>query len=1205
MCKPIRGLMLLAAVLMVVPAQAEFWSISDLDLQYTVDDSGAVPVYHLEGFTFAEYDIPLADLVVGESTGVVNVDDEQGRRDITLADNFDLNDFAPRNGANPPEIRTVNFGGSPTWQDTNGADKFDFFIFEAGANDAFSVQAVFPDGTLGQKVVVAASKWDDTDPEPSIALQRTPGPNNNQQIGGIAFNIADLSDADGNPLSNDTVIAGLEFSSPGMDPSCICAIKGTPLASGPDPADGAMVGKVCPILMWSQGADATSEQVYFSANLAEVETTDAAAILATTTVPAASVCSAGSPYADGLAPGTYYWRVVTTTTAQETKAGPIWRFSVIGATAFDPVPPHGAVYVDLDADLSWSPGADAIFHNVFIGTDADEIANATTGAIPTVDPTFDPGTLQPATTYYWRVDEFDGTATNKGDVWSFTTVPSDQGGLKAEYFAGEEYLFGDPVVSRVDPQIDFNWNQNPPDPAIDRLLFSVRWKGEITIPATGTYTFIARSNDGARIYVNDELIAEDWTSHTVSDTGGTITLEAGVYPIAVEYFQNGGSAEMHLLWESDLIARQTVPSAVLAPVVRARLVYPPNEGTNISQDLRIRWEAAAPEATHRLFLGTDAAAVEAADTTTAGLFIGEQAETAYIAALQLGTTYYWRVDEVIAGDPQSPIKGPVWGFTTAESTVVDDFENYIDDEPDRIFDVWLDGWADAAYGGSVVGNEVAPFAEQDIVHAGNQSLSMAYDNSASAMSEAERTFDTPQNWTANNAKALGLWFRGLGPVGSFSYDAAKDKYTVGGSGDGVDDTSDGFRFVYATLTGNGTITTLLESIERPSDWATASVMIRDTLEPGSVMATCGFRSTGQGFLRWRSFADADLAGTSEEPPFPATFVLPHWFRLTRQGDLFTAEHSTDGTLWEPIGQSVMVPMGQSVYVGLAVSSNTDDAAAVVNTAVFSNVTIEGTVDAAGALTSVKDIGIGGNGPENLYVTVQDSAGRSATVSHPDGPEAIVTNDWTQWLIDLGDLAGVNLTAVSKLTVGVGNPAGGGVGTLYVDDIQLLDASALPPVITVSPADSVETTGDNGMVLSINGISVDDLILGTTSTDFEKWAEHPVADADNFDLGTYASLDDSGYIEMAFAVPVSTVFIIERGGNDQGLMQPLDAAGNPVGGPQTFAKSDWFKPGVKVSNQAAGAIVIAAEVPISGIRVLPPVGGKIGLDPASVSAVAAE
>ncbi len=1206
MGKRMMGLLICATALMAVPVQAEFWAISDLDLVLDKNTDASPPQYWLKGFTFPDHDIALEDLVVGESTGVVNVDDEAGRRDITLADNLELNDFAPRNGANPPEITTINFGGSPTWQDTNGADKFDFFIFEAGGNDEFTVQAVLPGGVLGQKVVVPASKWKDLGPEPRPDINRTPGPNNNQPIHGIAWKITDLLDADGNALANDTVIEGLVFTSPGMDPSCICAVRGTPFASAPDPANGATISKICPVLMWVQGMGAASEEVYFSASMAEVENLDATALLATASQGHAAVCVPGGPYADGLAPGTYYWRIVTTTTAQETMPGPIWSFHLIGATAFDPAPVEGALFVDPDADLSWSAGAEALFHNVFIGTDFDTVANATEGAIPTVEPTYDPGTLQAGTTYYWRVDEFDGVNTAKGDVWSFTTAPAGEGGLKADYFTGEFYLFGDPVASRVDAQIDFDWGQVAPDPAVDREQFSARWKGEIQIPADGVYTFIIRSNDGSRIYVNNELVAEDWSSHTARDSAGTIDLEAGQYPIAVEYYQNGGGAEIEVLWQSDLITRQTLPSAVLVPVVRARLIYPAMEAVNISQSPRLRWETAAPDATHRVFLGEDAAAVDAADTGTTGIYKGEQEASTYLAqGLEPGKTYYWRVDEVIPGDPQSPVKGHLWSFTVAEFIVVDDFENYTDETPDRIYEVWADGY-EIDENGSQVGNDEAPFAEQEVVHSGKQALNMRYDNSTAASSNAKRTFTVAQNWTANEVEALAVWFKGQAPVGAFSYDADKEKYTVTGSGNGVDGVSDGFRFVYKTLTGNGTVTALIESIERPSDWATASVMIRETLEPGSVMATCGFRSTGQGFLRWRTFAGSDLSGTSEEPPFPATFVLPHWFRLTRQGNQFTAEHSSDGTTWEPIGDTVMVTMGQSVYVGLAVSSDTADADRITNTAVFSNVAVAGTVDAAGPFENVKDIGQAGNGPENFYVTVESGAA-SATINHPDGPEAIVTNDWTRWLIDLEDIAaqGVNLNAVSAMTIGLGNPAGGGDGILYVDDIRLLDAAFLPSGLTVAPLDSAEITGDDGMVLAINGIDANDLIVGTTTTDFEDFGDHPATDADDLDLSTYASLDDSSYIKMLFAIPVSMVFIIERGANDQGFIQPLDAEGNPAGGMVSFAKSDWFKPGLKVSGQNAGGIAITAETPIYGIQILPPTDGNIGLDPASVSGVPAE
>lgn len=1200
--------LLFATALVAVPAHAEFWSISDLDMVYDKQEDVSPPVYLLEGFTFPDYDIPGSLLVVGESTGVVNVNDEAGRQDITLADNFDLNDFAPRNGANPPEIRTVNFGGSPTWQDTNG-DQFDFFIFEAGGNDEFALQAILPGGVLGQKIVVPASQWDDLGGEPEPDLQRSPGPNNNQQINGIAWKITDMVDENGDPLTNESVIEGLIFTSPGMDPSCICAVKGTPFASGPQPADGAILDTVCPILQWSPGLGATSEEVYFSTILEEVENTDASALLTTTTQAVANVCTPGTPYADGLAPATYYWRVVSTTDAQETKAGPVWSFMVLSGEATNPMPADGGLYVPLDTNFSWTAGADALIHYVYLETDLDALANATQAdAVPASEPTYDPGALEPDTTYYWRVDEFTAAGvTTPGQVWTFSTPPTGEGGLKAEYFEGVEPLIGVPVVTRTDPQIEFDWANEAPDPALDQAQFSARWKGEISIPADGTYTFITRSNDGSRIFVNDQLVVEDWGTHAARDTAGSITLEAGAYPIAVEYFQEGGGAEMSISWESELIPRQIVPSVALAPVVRARLLFPADEATNVNQAPLLQWEEAAPEAEHEVYLGTDEAAVEAADTGATDVFMGRQAETFYFASLEPDTTYYWRIDEVIAGDPESPIKGHVWSFTTAPYPVVDDFENYTDNEGQRIFDVWLDGWEDNT-NGSIVGNETPPYAEQDIVHSGQQAMNMMYDNSEAAVSTATRTFDAVQDWTGEDV--LTVWYRGVAPLGDFAYDAEQQEYTITGSGNGIDGNSDGFRFVYATLTGDGSITARLESMGRPADWAVAGVMIRDTLEPGSPMAISGVRATGQAFVRWRDLPDAPLSGTVEEPPFPATIVIPHYVRLTRNGDTFQAAHSSDGVNWDDTGDSFSVGMGQEVHIGLAVSADVGAGSTATNTAVFTNVDTTGTVSPAGPFLGLQDIGITGNSPEPFYVIVDDSAGGQAIITHPDGPDAIVTNTWTAWPIELADIAaeGVNLNRVSGLTVGVGNPGGAAsdaTGTLYIDDIRLMSVSDLPPVVSVAPPTAVEITGDDGMVLSINELDVANLALATTTSDFEKHADHPAVDADDFDLSTYASLDEAGVVTMTFPAPVSTIFIIERGANDEGLIQPVDAAGEPVGGVQTFAKSDWFKPGISINGQDAGAIAITAEVPISGIQILPLPDGVTGLDPASVSGITAE
>ncbi|MHC4330709.1 MAG: PA14 domain-containing protein [Planctomycetota bacterium] len=1025
-------------VLLAAPVQAEFYGMSDFDVQYTEDTSASPPQYWLEGFTFVDHNIPLEDLVLGESTGVVNVD---GAGDITSIDDFDLNSFAPRNGATPPEFQTVNFGGSPTWQDTNG-DGYDFFIFEAGRNDEFAVQAILPGSVLGQKVVVPASTWrPSTSGEPDIGLNRVPGPNNNQLIGGIAFKITDLLDENGDPLTNESVIEGLQFTSPGMDPSCVCAVVGSPAAFNPDPADNATIGDSRPVLTWSAGAGMASQKVYFSENLADVEGMADSAMFDQTTQTVAVVWGPGSAYPDGLPSGTYYWRVSTLKDDQTEAAGQVWSFSILPTTAHNPIPVDGAIFVGSDMDLSWNAGLDASMHYVYFGTDRDAVAGGTAQLTVATEPTLDPGTLQNNTTYYWRVDEFDGAALATGEIWSFTMQPAGNGGLQAEYFSNSTDLDSAVKVTRVDLNIDFNWNQDVPAPNINRELFSVRWRGEIEIPANDTYTFTTRSNDGSRIYVNDQFVVNDWGTHAARDTSGTIDLEAGTYPIVVEYMQDGANANIVVSWESSLIPKQAIPSVVLSPVVRAGLIAPANGAVDVSQNPRLSWSAATADALHDLYIGDDADTVAQATTTSGAIYRGQPDETSAVAEnLEPGKTYYWRVDQIIAGDPQSPIKGNIWSFTTAPYLVLDDFENYTDLTPNRIFETWIDGW-DNPSNGSTMGYAEPDFAagehfvEVGFVNGGLQSGPMQYDNSGTArFSEATLPITSHTDWTAAGVDTLMLAYRGTAPQGQFAYDTDKDRYTIDASGTGVDGTSDGLRFAYKKLTGDGVVMVRVDSLDNTSGWAVSGVMIRNTLDAGSVFVMCGVRAAGQAFMRWRTTTDSDLAGTAEEPPFPATIVMPHWVRLTRQGNSFTAEHSSDGATWEPIGNPQTVPMDQQVFVGLTVSANVGAANPATTTSRLSMPDITGTVDSAGPFETFIDVGMPINAPDDLYVIVEDIAGNTALVSNADNPTAVQSPVWKQWLIDLQMVAdqGVNLTNIKNLTIGVGDKtasAPGGTGTL--------------------------------------------------------------------------------------------------------------------------------------------------------------------------------
>jgi hypothetical protein len=179
----------------------------------------------------------------------------------------------------------------------------------------------------------------------------------------------------------------------------------------------------------------------------------------------------------------------------------------------------------------------------------------------------------------------------------------------------------------------------------------------------------------------------------------------------------------------------------------------------------ITWSPGIYSASYQVYFGADKDAVKNADTSSpeykgAGNLGSESFEP---EKLLWDTTYYWRIDEANNANPDSPWTGNVWSFTTANFLVVDDFESYNDLDPDdpesnRIFNVWIDGYDDPT-NGSLVGYESPPFAEQTIVHGGNQSLPLYYDNSV-GYSEATLTLTYPRDWTEKGVNTLTIWFRG-------------------------------------------------------------------------------------------------------------------------------------------------------------------------------------------------------------------------------------------------------------------------------------------------------------------------------------------------------------------------------------------------------------------------------------------------------------
>jgi len=459
--------------------------------------------------------------------------------------------------------------------------------------------------------------------------------------------------------------------------------------------------------------------------------------------------------------------------------------------------------------------------------------------------------------------------------------------------------------------------------------------------------------------------------------------------------------------------------------------------TDVEKALPLSWSPGDEAVQHNVYFGTDYAAVEAADASdTTGIYRGQQDANSYTPpeGVEPGQTYYWRIDEFNTDTTIS--KGRIWSFTVADYLIVDDFEDY-EDIDNRIFDVWVDYFVNNT--GMTVGYFDPPYAEQTIVHDGSQSMYMRYDNDGTVnegtdyeqsgtllYSEAERTWEIPQDWTRKGVNSLTLWFRGIpASVGSFT---AGPPITMTAAGADIWGTADEFHFAYKSLSGIGSITARVVSVSNTDPWAKAGVMIRQTLEPDSVNVMIAV-TPGNGV----TFQNRSSTGVDSVSTVQAGITAPQWVRLTRSGNNFTAEYSTNGTTdWQMLGVPITIPMLADVYVGLCLTSHNVNATC---TAEFSNVTLPTSV--TGQWQS-QDIGIESNIGEQLYVVLEDSTGSSAVVKHPD-PAATTIGTWTEWNIPLTDFAGVNMQAVNKLTIGVGdrsNPQLGSAGNLYIDDIGL-------------------------------------------------------------------------------------------------------------------------------------------------------------------------
>ena len=182
----------------------------------------------------------------------------------------------------------------------------------------------------------------------------------------------------------------------------------------------------------------------------------------------------------------------------------------------------------------------------------------------------------------------------------------------------------------------------------------------------------------------------------------------------------------------------------------------------------------------------------------------------------------------------------------------------------------------------------------------------------------------------------GVWTAGdIGDPGAGgSFTESKGVFTINGSGADIWQQEDGFYFVFQKLRGDGSLTAEILEVKDTHEWAKGGVMIRDDTSAASAFALASIRADGQSQYIWRS----DSPGAADASQLAGGTGYPKWVRITRDGDIFSAEFKTraEGT-WQPMGFPQVIYMGEEVQIGLAVCSHV---AGVMGKAVFDHVTLQ-------------------------------------------------------------------------------------------------------------------------------------------------------------------------------------------------------------------------------------------------------------------------
>ncbi|MCP4450504.1 MAG: hypothetical protein GY809_03510, partial [Planctomycetes bacterium] len=597
-------------------------------------------------------------------------------------------------------------------------------------------------------------------------------------------------------------------------------------------------------------------------------------------------------------------------------------------SASEPVPETETTDVIRDITLAWTAGESTVKRNVYLGASFDDVNDASIanplGVLigqDLTEPTVSPDRLEFSQTYFWRVDEVNGAPDNsviRGQVWSLTTepysiqIPGAEIDVTASSFSNEFSLpeklidgsgLAEDGTHAITPVSMWFTATVDLDPWIQFEFDGVKQIDTMKVWNANSAAESALGWGVQGVIIEYSVDGETWN---ILEGANQFSRAPGLpnYAEADEIAFNGIPAKMIRLdiesnWGGILMSYGLSEVQFNVIPAQARALDPASGATGVLPDTTVTWRAGREVDQHTIYIGSDANAV--ADGTAASVSTGTNSLDLGTLDLQLGETYYVRVDEVNDTEETTVWAGPVWTLDIASVLVVDDFELYTNASPDRPFQAWLDGFGYSAdeffstgYGGNGTGAGIghdiwslsSPYYDGEIMEelitmeGSDLSMPFYYSNSGNVNSETTANIadlGINQDWSKNGIQYLALSFRAdslseaLDTTSSFTAGDTVGWYSqtavVQDDGDAAQSKSLGHNqdaVMQTTVTGAGTVS---------FDWKVSSEADWDFLEfyvdgemldqvAGEVdwhQMTYAVTGAGSHQLEWRYFKDAAVS----------------------------------------------------------------------------------------------------------------------------------------------------------------------------------------------------------------------------------------------------------------------------------------------------------------------------------------------------------